>query len=297
MSPKYALVTGASSGIGYNLAIELSKKGYKVIGCSPQLVLFGQKPLEQEYGVISLPLDVTDIDNIKTVLKKVEEITGGRLDVLYNNAGISISGPAIEIDETQLNKVFQVNVIGQINMTKYFAPLIINAKGTILFTSSVAARVPLSWVSAYNATKAAIDAYALTLHGEMAPFGVRVHSVITGGVDTAICDGNIKTSLGDSFYDVDGVYESIRSSAMMSRDLNISPEQYAKEGVRDIVSWRDPGFNLYHGARSYFLHWVSRFLPLWLVEFGVQVHFKQRRVLQTIAKLIKVKKSQEKKYV
>ena len=86
----------------------------------------------------------------------------------------------------------------------------------------------------------------------MAPFGVRVHSVITGGVDTAICDGNIKTSLGDSFYDVDGVYESIRSSAMMSRDLNISPEQYAKEVVRDIVSWRDPGFNLYHGARSYF---------------------------------------------
>ena len=39
---------------------------------------------------------------------------------------------------------------------------------------------------------------------------------------------------------------------MMSRDLNISPEQYAKEVVRDIVSWRDPGFNLYHGARSYF---------------------------------------------
>ena len=93
------------------------------------------KPLEQEYGVISLPLDVTDIDNIKTVLKKVEEITGGRLDVLYNNAGISISGPAIEIDETQLNKVFQVNVIGQINMTKYFAPLIINAKE--LFFSQV----------------------------------------------------------------------------------------------------------------------------------------------------------------
>ena len=122
----------------------------------------------------------------------------------------------------------------------------------------------------------------------MAPFGVRVHSVITGGVDTAICDGNIKTSLGDSFYDVDGVYESIRSSAMMSRDLNISPEQYAKEVVRDIVSWRDPGFNLYHGARSYFC--IGLVVSChWLVEFGVQVHFKQRRVLQTIAKLIKVK--------
>ena len=85
----------------------------------------------------------------------------------------------------------------------------------------------------------------------MAPFGVRVHSVITGGVDTAICDGNIKTSLGDSFYDVDGVYESIRSSAMMSRDLNISPNNMLKK-LSEILSLGVIRFNLYHGARSYF---------------------------------------------
>lgn len=65
-------------------------------------------------------------------------------------------------------------------MTKHFAPLVIKSKGSIIFTSSVAARVPLSWISAYSATKAAIDAYAKTLHGEMEPFGVKVHSVITG---------------------------------------------------------------------------------------------------------------------
>ena len=58
-------------------------------------------------------------------------------------------------------------------------------------------------------------------------------------VDTAICDGNIKTSLGDSFYDVDGVYESIRSSAMMSRDLNISPEQYKEVEILSLGVIRD----------------------------------------------------------
>ncbi|EMG50624.1 AYR1 NADPH-dependent 1-acyldihydroxyacetone phosphate reductase [Candida maltosa Xu316] len=287
---KYALITGASSGIGYNLAIELSKKGYKVFGCSPQQVLFAQKPLEEEYGLISIPCDITNVEDIKKVKEEVEKHTGGNLDVLYNNAGISIAGPAIEIPEDDLNKIFQVNVLGHINMTKYFAPFVIKRKGTILFTSSIAARVPLSWVSAYNATKAAIDAYALTLHGELAPFGVRVHSVITGGVDTAICDGNVKSTMADSYYDVEGIYDSIRSSATMSRDVNISPQQYAKEVVRDITRWRDPGFNLYHGARSYFIHWVSRYLPLWLVELGVQIHFKQRNVLRTIAKLIRLKK-------
>ncbi|KAI5956701.1 hypothetical protein KGF54_000318 [Candida jiufengensis] len=290
MSTKYALITGASSGIGYSLAIELSKKGYKVIGCSPQQFLFSQKPLEKEYGIISLPLDITNIEQIKSTLVKVEEITGGKLSILYNNAGISIAGPAIEIDEDKLNKIFQVNVLGQINMTKYFAPLVINARGTIVFTSSVAARVPLSWVSAYNSTKAAIDAYALTLHGEMKPFGVRVHSVITGGVDTAICDSNNLSTLDESYYNVPGVYDSIRSSSMMSRETNISPNEYAKQVVKDLRKWIDPGFNLYHGKRSYFLHWISRYLPLWLVETGVQIHFKQYKVLKYIANLANQKK-------
>ncbi|EDK46767.1 hypothetical protein PVL30_005690 [Lodderomyces elongisporus] len=287
---KYALITGASSGIGYALATELSRKGYTVIGCSPASVIFAQKPLEKEYGLISIPLDITDPENIKLVATQVEEITGGKLHILYNNAGISIAGPAIETDEKDLDKIFQVNVIGHINVTKYLSPQVINAKGTIVYTSSVAARVPLSWVSVYNATKAAIDAYALTLHGEMAPFGVRVHSVITGGVDTAICDANVKTTLGDSYYEVPGVYDSIRSSAMMSRDLNISPEKYAKEIVKELTRWRNPGFNLYHGARAYFLHWVSRWMPLWLVEFGVQYHFKQWKVLRTLARLVSQKR-------
>ncbi|EMG50618.1 hypothetical protein G210_2066 [Candida maltosa Xu316] len=287
---KYALVTGASSGIGYNLAIELSKKGYKVFACSPEKVLYAQKPLEEENGVISIPCDIANIEDIKRVKEQVEKHTGGNLDVLYNNAGISISGPAIEIPEDQLDFLFQVNVLGHINMTKHFAPFVINRKGTILFTSSVAARVPLSWISAYNATKAAIDAYALTLHGELAPFGVRVHSVITGGVDTAIFDPTRVSSMAGSYYDVPGIYESMESATMMSRNLHITPAQYAKQIVKDITRWRDPGFNLYHGALAYFLHWVSRFLPLWMVEMGVQIHFKQRSVLRTIAKLIKLKK-------
>ncbi|CAI5760512.1 unnamed protein product [Candida verbasci] len=284
---KYALITGASSGIGFSIAKELSKKGYTVIGCSPESDIFGQKPLEKDFGLISIPLDITNLENIKKVRDQVEEITGGQLDILYNNAGISIAGIAFEMDEEKVNKLFQVNVIGHINMTKHFAPFVINTRGHILFTSSVAAMTPLSWVSIYNASKAAINAYAQTLHGELAPFGVRVHSVITGGVDTGICDTNVMTSVGDSYYDVPEVYKSIRSSAMMSRNLNISPDQYAKEIVRDIKSWRDPGFNLYHGARAYLLAWFSRWLPLWLFEFGVQWHFKQYGVLKTIGKLAK----------
>ncbi|EGW30554.1 uncharacterized protein SPAPADRAFT_57303 [Spathaspora passalidarum NRRL Y-27907] len=261
---KYALVTGACQGIGYQLALQLSKAGYKVIGCSPP-----------------------SVDEIKTTALTVNEITGGKLHVLYNNAGIAVIGPGIETSEEDLTNVFNVNVIGHINMTKYFAPQVINAKGTILYTSSVAARVPLAWISAYNATKAAIDQYALTLHGELKPFGVRVHSVITGGVNTAIFDPNLPAKFEDSYYNVPGAEASFKASATMSRDLNISPEKYAKQIVADIQSRCDPGFNLYHGAKAYLLHCASRILPFWLFEMAVQIYFKEYQVFRTIAKNVK----------
>ncbi|KAI5957009.1 hypothetical protein KGF54_000628 [Candida jiufengensis] len=299
MATKYALITGASSGIGYDLSIELSKKGYKVIGCSPQQFLVDQKPLEEKYGVISLPLDITNKEQINKCFEKVNEITNGKLSILYNNAGIAIIGPAIDIDEDKLDKLFQVNVIGHINVTKKFAPLVIADRGTIVFTSSVAARVPLSWISAYNSTKAAIDAYALTLHGEMKPFGVRVHSVITGGVDTKINENGSFEQI-DSFYNVPGFLESVLTASSMTKTDSVSPQAYAKKVVKDLTRYRDPGFNLYHGKKAYLLHWISRYLPLWLTEFFIQAHFRQLKVLKYIATLAnkgKFAKTNDKNFV
>ncbi|RCK57896.1 NADPH-dependent 1-acyldihydroxyacetone phosphate reductase [Candida viswanathii] len=283
---KYALVTGASSGIGRALAIELSKNDFKVIACSPPSDIPEQEALERDYQVISLPLDLSNSEDISRVHKQVEEITGGQLDVLYNNAGISVTGPVIEIEEAELNKIFQINAIGQMNLTRLLAPLVIKTKGTILFTNSSAAQVPLSWVGAYSATKAALDAYALTLHGEMAPFGVRVHSVVTGGVDTQLFDDEGEPDTSGSLYDVDGFKESLNHSTKMARSVHITPDKYAEEVVKDIQRKWDPGFHLYHGARSNVLHWASMLLPLWFMEMWVQFYFKQSVVFKAIAKRV-----------
>ena len=283
---KYALITGASSGIGYELAKEFSKKGYKVIGASPQSVLHLQDSLVAEYGVISVPCDITNLDDLRKLKDFVFEETGGYLDILYNNAGIALGGPATSMDETKVDKIFQVNVTGQINATKQLTPYIINAKGSIVFTSSVAARVPLAWTSMYCATKAAIDSYAQTLHGEMAPFGVKVHSVITGGVNTHIGEGEsvdeAERQFKDSLYYVDGVVES----GLAARDMathGISPQLYAKDLVPKVLK-KLTRFNLYGGRWSYLLHLMGRFYPLWFVEFLMQLLFKQHRVYKNIRK-------------
>lgn len=286
-SQKYAVITGASSGIGYALATVFSKRGYKVIGASPQSVLHLQDPLVKEYGVISVPCDITNLDDLKRLKDIVLKETGGYVDILYNNAGIAIGGPAAEMDEAKVNKIFQINVIGHINVTKQLAPFVINAKGSIIFTSSVAARVPLAWISIYSATKAAIDAYAQTLHGEMAPFGVKVHSVITGGVNTQIgaeeTVAEAEKQFGNSLYNVDGAIESGMAAKEMSVRNGVSAELYARDVARKVLK-RLNKFNLYAGSSGYTLHFISRYYPLWLVEYIMQWFFKQLRVFRNIRK-------------
>lgn len=289
---KFALITGASSGIGYAMAVSLSKRGYKVFGCSPKSELFLMKPLQEQYGVFPFDCDLTNLDDIIRAKRLIKEETGGKLHILYNNGGISLGGPAIEYDESELNTLFQVNVIGHINMTKHMADYVIAAKGTIVFTSSIASIIPLSWVSAYNATKAAIDMYAKTIHAEMKPFGVKVYSVITGGVNTAICDRNVKSTIAGSKFEVDGIYESLYSSANMSRNqlTTEEPEVYAEGIANKITSSKSYGFNIYKGSRAYILYLVSLLMPLFLIQWGVAFHFKQLKVFRNIRKLVSKKK-------
>ncbi|RCK64492.1 NADPH-dependent 1-acyldihydroxyacetone phosphate reductase [Candida viswanathii] len=287
---KYAVITGASSGIGYALAKEFSKRNYKVFGLSPESVLHLQEPLEKQYGLVSIACDITKLSDIEHAKDIVSQQTQGEgyVDVLYNNAGIAIGSPAIAIPPDQLDRIFQVNVLGHINVTRAFAPLVIRAKGSIVYTSSVAARVPLSWVSAYLATKSAIDSYARTLHGELEPFGVRVHSVITGGVQTQIgkADNDIhdvEKQYQGSPYNVDGMVDSVLSALDMALERGVTPDVYARDIVGKIVR-KSRAFNLYGGGRGYLLHLISWLSPFWLIEFLMQLTFKQLKPFKIIRK-------------
>lgn len=290
--PKYALITGAASGIGYQMAVALHRLGYQIIGVAPERDVWGMKPLEAQIGLVPIACDITSVEQIERAVKLVREHTGGTLDILYNNAGISnLGGPAIEYDDAALRRLFDVNVLGHMYMTKYFADMVIAARGTIVFTLSVAARVPLSWVLAYCATKAAIDQYAFVLRGEMRPFGVKVHSVITGGVNTAICDPLGAPVLRSDKYDVEGVYESISASANMSRNprTSVSAERYAEQVARQITKRRDVGFNIYRGYGAYMLHLLRWYTPVWFCEWAIQWHFKQLGVLRRIRKIVQLR--------
>lgn len=287
---KYALITGAALGIGYELSKAFHRRGFTILGMgipgdSDQL-----DSLRKEIGLIPIIGDISNVEDVKAAADIVLRETDGKLDILYNNAGIcNVGGPAIDADDDGLRRIFEVNVLGQMFMTKYMSDYIIAAKGTIVFTASVAGRVPLSWTLAYSSTKAAIDQYALSLRGEMAPFGVKVHSVITGGVNTAIADSmgqqlNLmeKTGIPTKHYNVIGLVESLRASALMSRRSTSMPANtYAEKVVAKILG-RCSGFNIYEGSKAWTLHLLRWYSPVWFMELMIQRFFLQRRVLQRI---------------
>lgn len=90
--------------------------------------------------------------------------------------------PALDLEPDQIRAVFETNVFGVMLMCKTFAPLLINAKGTIVQIGSLAAVMSYVWGAAYGATKAALHNYSNSLRLELAPFDVRVVTVVTGGV-------------------------------------------------------------------------------------------------------------------
>lgn len=273
---KYALISGASSGIGYNLAAEFPRKGYKVYGGAPEHTLKDMEPLEK-LGVVPFALDISDPESVEKAVDFFRVSTGGEsLDILYNNAGVGYRGAGYEFSNEDLLDFYKVNLLGHMYMTKYFSKLVVNAKGVIVFTASIGAKLPIPWLSHYCATKSGVDTYAKGIRAEFEPLGVRVYSVITAGVKTNIANNskNAVSNMADmEKFNTPRVRESIQVLADVA-DEGMDAGKYAESVVRKIIGGFS-GFNIYEGHQSG-LAWVASWMPLWVQIWALGKQFKAR---------------------
>jgi NAD(P)-dependent dehydrogenase (short-subunit alcohol dehydrogenase family) len=178
------LVTGSSSGIGRSTALRLDRAGFQVFagvrkrGDAESLAEEGSERLEP------VILDVTDEGTIAVTAERIEQVTGGRLAGLVNNAGVAIAAPIETLQLDELRRQLEVNVTGQIAVTQAFLPQIRAATGRVVLIASIGGRMSLPYLSPYHASKFALEAIGDSLRMEMRPFGVQVSIVEPGSIAT-----------------------------------------------------------------------------------------------------------------
>lgn len=178
------LITGASTGIGRHLAEALAEKGYHVYaGARKDKDL---DALEAIDNITAVKLDVTKQDQVDAAVAMIQE-KGTGLYALVNNAGVGGGGEVIDTPVEKQTFVYSVNVEGVYRTTKAFAPMVIESKGRIVTTGSIAGTLSaFPGFSAYSGSKHWIEAYTDGLATEMEPHGVTVSVVEPGNYKSNI---------------------------------------------------------------------------------------------------------------
>lgn len=187
-----AIVTGASSGIGEAIAIDLAAHGATVVATARRKDRL-EALASQHANVHAIACDVADADSVKSMID--ETIARfGRIDILVNNAGLGLTGYATQISLDEWKQMVDVNVMGVLNCSHIAVPhLITAAKGSrgvadIVNISSVAGRKALPGSSVYAATKFAVNAFSDGLRQELASKHVRVSIVAPGMTESEMIE-------------------------------------------------------------------------------------------------------------
>jgi short-subunit dehydrogenase len=240
---KLCVVTGAASGIGRAVALDLARRGAALA-----LSDVNEPGLEETRALIgSVPsnriridrLDVADAAAIERYAATVKE-TLGDADYVFNIAGLTRVGRFEETPLSSVEKIMEVNFWGVVRMTKAFLPQLIATKGGIVNISSLFGFIGYPGQAHYCASKFAVRGFSETIATELADKGVRVTSVHPGGVDTAIARSAVVDALPPDVKDIREIDERFKKAAITSaeRAAEIILDGAAK-GKRRVVVGRD----------------------------------------------------------
>lgn len=242
---KSILITGCSpGGVGYALAMQFHSKGLHVFATARnEKTAIDLSAL----GIEALQLEVTSPESVANVKQHISERTNGSLDYLINNAGRNYTIPALDVDFDEVQATFETNVFSVMRMCQAFAPLLIQAKGTIVQIGSVAGEIPYVFGSTYNASKAALHSYSDTLRIELAPFGVNVMVVVTGGVKSNIAKTRRELPEDSLYHSLDVEYQRRQTH---SQEGAMENTVYA-EGVVKAALKTKPTRSLWRGHQAW----------------------------------------------
>ncbi|TRO65302.1 SDR family oxidoreductase [Christiangramia sabulilitoris] len=266
-SKKVVLITGASSGIGKSIATYLSKRNFIVYGTSRKV----KNSSAGEFNFIQL--DVTSERSIIEAVKFVSD-KEGRIDILINNAGVGITGPIEETPQVEIQKAFNTNYFGPLNMIKHVLPVMRNQKsGLIINVTSIAGYMGLPYRGIYSATKGALEITAEAYRMEIKQFGIKMTNVAPGDFATNIASGRYHAPVtkGSPYETVYGKTLDLMNEHV---DAGQDPELMARE-IHKIIETPEPNVHYKVGERLQKLSVkLKSLLPDKLYEKMLMKHYK-----------------------
>jgi NADP-dependent 3-hydroxy acid dehydrogenase YdfG len=206
--PKYALITGASSGIGLAMAKSLASKGLDLLLVARRLDRLEQLRSDLLKEFPKLKIDIIDSDiNDNNLAQRIEKVSGGKIDILINNAGLALGKETIEKSSfSDLEQMISTNVVANFKMVHLVVPWMLqNGGGDIINICSVAGIHTYPGGAVYCATKHAVHAFTKVLREETCGRNLRVMQISPGMVNTEFSTSRFK---GDKVQ-ADKVYEGM----------------------------------------------------------------------------------------
>ena len=253
---KVILITGASSGIGKETAKLFQTKSWKVAATmrSPEKAADLRKIVDVE----CIRLDVTDIDSIKSAIAETLA-KFGRIDAICNNAGYGLVGAFEAATQEQIEKQFQTNVFGLMNVCREILPYFREQKrGTIVNVASVGGRITFPLYSLYHATKWAVEGFSESLQYEVKQFGIKIKIIEPGPIKTDFYDRSmdLTTKEGLTAYDhfIDKAMPNMQKAGADAPDGSV-----VAEVIYNAVT--DDSWKMRYSANSAMVLTARKFLP------------------------------------
>ena len=235
---KVILITGASSGIGFDAAQTLARQGHRVYAAARRVELM--EPLKTD-GVKVLRMDVTDESSMQQGVEAVIQAEG-RIDVLVNNAGYGFFGAIETVPLEEARRQLEVNVFGLARLTQLVLPYMRKqGSGRIVNTSSIAGKMVFYMGGWYNVTKYSVEAFSDALRMEMKPFGIDVVMIEPGAIKTdwgIIAARHLKESSEGTAYETAGTQWANNMDWFYKTNMLSKPSAITKAISRAVNSRR-----------------------------------------------------------
>lgn len=250
------LITGASKGIGFDLATRFSSQGFRVVGCARSRPV---TPFTFDF----VEGDLTNVEDVKRVVRYLDE-TYHQLDILVNNAGMGYGGAIEDMPEDAFLMTLSLNVLALDSVIRHTLPLLKHRKGWIINIGSVAGDLAIPFQTYYSSSKAAVERYGEALRNELKPFGVRVVTIKPGDTKSDFGTNRKKIVLKHSPY-----YDRIqRSLARMETDEKQGmPTVSVFHTIRRLLRLKNPPVSVTIGWSYKMLVGLNRILPKKVVQW------------------------------